>query len=76
MQRVELYRFPTSGPEDVSGLAALVERGTVDPASIICLRPTIARSRPSPRASRNTARISPMSWSGSLACTAPPRSPP
>ncbi len=37
MQRVELYRFPTSGPEDVSGLAALVERGTVDPASIICL---------------------------------------
>ena len=21
MQRVELYRFPTSGPEDVSGLA-------------------------------------------------------
>ncbi len=37
MQRVELYRFPTGGPEDVSGLAALVERGTVDPASIICL---------------------------------------
>ena len=38
--------------------------------------PTTARSRPSARASRNTARISPTSWSGWSICTAPTPSPP
>ena len=35
-----------------------------------------ASIRPSPRASRNGARISPTSWSASSACTTPPPSPP
>ena len=46
------------------------------PASIICRTPTTASSRPSPRASRNGARISPTSWSASSRCTATPPSPP
>ena len=46
------------------------------PASTICRTPTTASSRPSPRASRNGARISPTSWSASSRCTATPPSPP
>jgi cyanuric acid amidohydrolase len=37
MQRVEVHRFPTSGPDDVSGLAALVDAGTIDPAHVIAV---------------------------------------
>ena len=44
-------------------------------ASIICRTPIIASSRPSPRASRNGARIWRMNWSGWSRCMATPRSP-
>jgi cyanuric acid amidohydrolase len=37
MQRVEIHRLPTSSPEDVSGLTALLDAGVVDPAGIICV---------------------------------------
>jgi cyanuric acid amidohydrolase len=37
MQRIDVYRVPTAGPDDTSGLAALMDAGTVDPAHIICL---------------------------------------
>jgi cyanuric acid amidohydrolase len=37
MQRVELYRFPTSAPDDVSGLAALLDARTIDPANVIAV---------------------------------------
>ena len=46
------------------------------PASIICPRPMTGTSRLSPRASRNMARISPMSWSASSRCMMPAPSPP
>ena len=41
------------------------------PASIICRRPTIASIRPSPRASRNGAAISPTRSKASSACMTP-----
>src|SRR2546421_265564 len=37
MQRVELYRFPTSAPDDVSGLAAQLDAGAIDPANVIAV---------------------------------------
>lgn len=37
MQRIEIYRLPTASPEDVSGLTALLDAGTVRPADIICV---------------------------------------
>lgn len=37
MQRVEVHRIPMAAPDDVSGLAALIDRGVIDPAGIICL---------------------------------------
>ena len=37
MQRIELYRFPTSAPDDVSGLAAQLDAGAVDPANVIAV---------------------------------------
>jgi cyanuric acid amidohydrolase len=37
MQRVEIYRLPTASPEDVSGLAALLDTGAVAPADIMCV---------------------------------------
>lgn len=37
MQRVEVFRIPMAAPDDVSGLAALIDRDTVNPAEIVCL---------------------------------------
>jgi len=37
MQRIEVHRIPTGAPDDVSGLARLIDDGTVDPAHIICV---------------------------------------
>jgi cyanuric acid amidohydrolase len=37
MQRVEVHRFPTSAPDDVSGLAALLDAGTIDPVHVIAV---------------------------------------
>jgi cyanuric acid amidohydrolase len=37
MQRVEVHRFPTSAPDDVSGLAAVLDAGAVDPAHVIAV---------------------------------------
>ncbi|MGH6689884.1 MAG: ring-opening amidohydrolase [Gammaproteobacteria bacterium] len=37
MQRVEVHRFPTSAPDDVSGLAASLSAGTIDPANVIAV---------------------------------------
>lgn len=37
MQRIEIYRLPTASPEDVSGLTALLDAGTVAPGDIICV---------------------------------------
>jgi cyanuric acid amidohydrolase len=37
MQRVEVHRFPTSGPDDVSGLRAALDAGAVDPAAVIAV---------------------------------------
>ncbi len=46
------------------------------PASTTCRRPTTASIRPSPRASRNGAAISPTRSRGSSPCTTPRPSPP
>jgi cyanuric acid amidohydrolase len=37
MQRVEVHRFPTSAPDDVSGLAASLASGAIDPANVIAV---------------------------------------
>src|SRR6266542_1960473 len=37
MQRVEVHRFPTSAPDDVSGLAAQLDAGAIDPANVIAV---------------------------------------
>src|SRR5580765_3163395 len=37
MQRVEVHRFPTSSPDDISGLAGALDTGTIDPASVIAV---------------------------------------
>jgi len=37
MQRVEVHRFPTSSPDDISGLARALDTGTIDPASVIAV---------------------------------------
>ncbi len=37
MQRIEIYRLPTASPDDVSGLTALLDAGTVRPGEIICV---------------------------------------
>jgi cyanuric acid amidohydrolase len=37
VQRVEVHRIPMAAPDDVSGLAALIDRGVIAPAEIICL---------------------------------------
>lgn len=36
-QRVEIYRLPTASPDDVSGLTALLDAGSINPADIICV---------------------------------------
>ncbi len=37
MQRVEVHRFPTSAPDDVSGLAAQLDAGAIDAANVIAV---------------------------------------
>jgi len=37
MQHVEVHRIPMAAPDDTSGLAALFERGAIDPADVVCL---------------------------------------
>ena len=37
MQRVEVHRFPTSAPHDVSGLAAALDAGSIDAAHVIAV---------------------------------------
>jgi cyanuric acid amidohydrolase len=37
MQRVEVYRFPTAGPDDVSGITAALDAGLIDPANVIAV---------------------------------------
>jgi cyanuric acid amidohydrolase len=37
MHRVEVHRFPTSGPDDVSGLAAALDARTIDAAHVIAV---------------------------------------
>jgi cyanuric acid amidohydrolase len=37
MQRVEVHRFPTSAPDDVSGLAAMLDARTIEPANVIAV---------------------------------------
>ena len=37
MQRVEVHRFPTSAPDDVSGLAAMLDSRAIDPATVIAV---------------------------------------
>src|SRR5262249_15160397 len=37
MQRVEVHRFPTSSPDDVSGLAGALAAGTIDPANVVAV---------------------------------------
>jgi len=37
VQRVDVHVIPTAAPDDVTGLAALIRAGTVDPAHVICL---------------------------------------
>jgi cyanuric acid amidohydrolase len=37
MQRVEVHRFPTSAPDDVSGLAASLDAGSIDAAHVIAV---------------------------------------
>lgn len=36
-QRVDVFKIPTSGPADVSGLARLVDQGTLDPRTIVAV---------------------------------------
>ena len=36
-QRVEIYRLPTVSPDDVSGLTALLDAGSINPSNIICV---------------------------------------
>lgn len=35
--KIDVFRVPQSAPDDVSGLAALVERGDIDPANIVAI---------------------------------------
>ena len=37
MYRVDVHRIPTAAPDDVKGLADLIERGVIDPRDIICV---------------------------------------
>jgi cyanuric acid amidohydrolase len=37
MQRVEVHRFPTSAPDDVSGLAGALASGLIDPGHVIAV---------------------------------------
>jgi cyanuric acid amidohydrolase len=37
MHRVDVHRIPTGSPDDVSGLAALIEQGAIDPRDIVCV---------------------------------------
>ena len=37
MQRVEVHRFPTSSPDDVSALAAALDAGTINAADVIAV---------------------------------------
>lgn len=37
MQKVEVFRIPTTSPDDVSGLKALIEEGKLDPHHIIAV---------------------------------------
>ena len=37
MYRVDVHRIPTASPDDISGLAAAIEQGAIDPADIICV---------------------------------------
>ena len=35
--KIEIYKFPMNGPEDLSGLRSLVEDGTVIPNEIVAI---------------------------------------
>src|SRR5438034_11759922 len=37
MQRMEIHRLPTAGPDDVSGLARLIDDGTVSARDVIAV---------------------------------------
>ena len=37
MQRVDVHRFPTSAPDDVSGLASMLDSGAIDPGNVIAV---------------------------------------
>src|SRR5262249_60227572 len=37
MQRVEVHRFPTSSPDDISGLTGALDSGALDPANVIAV---------------------------------------
>lgn len=37
MQKVEVYRIPTSSPDDVSGLAELIDTGVINPRDIVAI---------------------------------------
>lgn len=37
MHRIDVYRVSTAAPDDVSGVARLIDGGTLDPTTIICV---------------------------------------
>ena len=37
MQRVEVHRFPTSSPDDVSGLVSSLDAGAINPGDVIAV---------------------------------------
>jgi len=37
VQRVDVHRFPTSAPDDVSGLASMLDSGAIDPGNVIAV---------------------------------------
>ncbi|WP_227761868.1 ring-opening amidohydrolase [Zhaonella formicivorans] len=37
MQKVEVFRIPTASPDDISGLATLIDSGEINPAEIVAI---------------------------------------
>nr|6BUM_A Chain A, Cyanuric acid amidohydrolase [Moorella thermoacetica ATCC 39073]6BUM_B Chain B, Cyanuric acid amidohydrolase [Moorella thermoacetica ATCC 39073]6BUM_C Chain C, Cyanuric acid amidohydrolase [Moorella thermoacetica ATCC 39073]6BUM_D Chain D, Cyanuric acid amidohydrolase [Moorella thermoacetica ATCC 39073]6BUN_A Chain A, Cyanuric acid amidohydrolase [Moorella thermoacetica ATCC 39073]6BUN_B Chain B, Cyanuric acid amidohydrolase [Moorella thermoacetica ATCC 39073]6BUN_C Chain C, Cyanu len=37
MQKVEVFRIPTASPDDISGLATLIDSGKINPAEIVAI---------------------------------------
>jgi cyanuric acid amidohydrolase len=37
VQRIDVHRIPTAAPDDVSGLRSLIDKGSIDPAHVICV---------------------------------------